>query len=93
MHDGALTFVKISGTQKLEGELYPHDAGGLVLVGGWSAKGEPFHANSGDHPSYGAQATPDDAIGLLSLTGPGRARLELPFPVQESTLDVIELTR
>jgi hypothetical protein len=91
--DGALVFEKVSGTQRLAGRLYPHESGGYVLLGAWSVKGEPPHQYSGNHPSAGAGATPDDAVGLLSSTGAGHARIEFPYPVQESTFDVIELKR
>ena len=35
---------------------------------------------------------PDDQVGMLHATAAG-ARIEMPFPVQESTFDVIELRR
>lgn len=90
---GALYFEKISGSQRIAGALYPYESGGYVLLGANSVKGEPPHRYSGNHASVGAQATPDDAIGLLVATGPGHARIEFPYPVQESTFDVIELKR
>ena len=91
--DGGLFFEKISGTQRLSGMLYPHESGGYVLLGALSAEGEPVHRYSGNGPSAGAQATPDDVIGLLTSTGPSTARLELPYPLQESVFDVIEMKR
>lgn len=91
--DGNPFFEKISGSQRIAGRLYPRDSGGYVLLGALSVKGEPAHRYSGNHASVGAQATPDDAIGLLSATGNGEARIEFPYPVQESTFDVIELKR
>lgn len=91
--DGSLRFEKLSGSQRLSGTLYPNDAGGFVLLGAWSVKGEPPHRYSGNHAGIGAPATPDDAVGVLSSTGPSSARVEFPYPVQESTFDVIELKR
>ena len=88
-----LFFSKLNGTQRLNGVLYPHESGGFVLLGALSAKGEPPHRYSGNGPSAGAAATPDDAIGLLESTGRSSARIEFPYPVQESTFDVIELRR
>jgi hypothetical protein len=88
-----LYFAKLDGTQKLQGALYPHESGGFVLLGALSAKGEPPHRYSGNGPSAGAAATPDDAVGLLQSTGRGSARIEFPYPVQESTFDIIELKR
>ncbi|MDE2133061.1 MAG: DUF4893 domain-containing protein [Alphaproteobacteria bacterium] len=90
--DGALFFEKLSGTQRMSGFLYPQD-GDFVYLGASSVKGEKPHAYSGNGAEAGAAATPDDQIGVLSLLADGRARLELPYPLQESTFDVIELKR
>ena len=38
-------------------------------------------------------ATPDDQIGILTAIDSRHARLEMPYPVQESTFDVLELKR
>jgi hypothetical protein len=91
--DGHLFFEKASGTQRVAGYLYPHESGGYVLLGGWSVKGEPGHMYSGNGVSAGAKTSPDDAVALLSAAGPRRARLEFPFPGQESVYDVMELRR
>lgn len=88
---GALRFEKLSGTQRMAGTLYPDDGGYVYLGASW-VKGEHPHRYSGGGASAGAQATPDDQIGRLTATPEG-ARLELPFPVQESVFDVIELRR
>jgi len=88
-----LFFRKVSGSQRVSGYLYPREQGGFVFLGGFSVNGEPPHSYSGNGPSAGASATPDDAIGLLVATGPRSARVELPYPGQESTFDVIEMKR
>jgi hypothetical protein len=90
---GHLAFQKLTGTQKTEGALYPDSSGGFVYLGASSVKGEKAHHYSGPGQSAGAQATPDDQIGLLLPTGRDTARIEFPYPVQESTFDVIELKR
>ena len=92
-HDGELRFAKVSGTQRMQGALYPDASGGFVYLGASSVKGEPPHHYSGTGAGAGAAATPDDQIGLLIATGSGSARIEFPYPVQESTFDVIELRR
>jgi len=89
---GHLMFEKVTGSQKTRGWLYP-DGGSFVYLGASSARGEPPHTYSGNGASLGAAQTPDDQIGRLSLIGSGHARLELPYPVQESTFDVIEMRR
>jgi hypothetical protein len=90
---GALHFAKISGSQRTSGTLYPDQSGAHVYLGASNVWNEPAHHYSGGGNAAGAAATPDDQIGLLISTGPGSARLELPYPVQESTFDVIELKR
>jgi hypothetical protein len=93
---GRLFFEKLGGSQRTSGYLYP-DAGGYVYLGAsyvhYNGANEKPPQYSGTGASAGAAQTPDDQIGLLSLTYDGRARLELPYPVQESTFDVIELKR
>ena len=91
--DGGLFFEKVTGSQRVAGVLYPREDGGYVLLGATSVGNEPPHRYSGNHESAGAEATPDDAVGVLSATGSNHARIEFPYPVQESTFDVIELKR
>jgi hypothetical protein len=90
---GHLFFEKLSGTQRVAGYLYPHETGGYVLLGAWSVTGEPMHMYSGNGASAGSKTSPDDAVALLSAAGPGRVRLEFPFPGPESVYDVMELRR
>lgn len=94
--DGRLFFEKLGGSQRTSGYLYP-DGGGYVYLGAsyvhYNGVAEKPPHYSGTGASVGAAQTPDDQIGLLSLLTDGRARLELPTPVQESTFDVIELKR
>jgi Domain of unknown function (DUF4893) len=88
-----LYFEKLSGSQRMSGRLYARGEGSYVFLGATSVKGEPMHRYSGNHETAGAQATPDDVVGVLTTTGLNRARIEFPYPVQESTFDVIELKR
>ena len=74
------------------GYLYPGD-GGFVYLGASSVTGEPAHVYSGNGASAGAPSTPDDQIGILTSINAHHARLEMPYPQQESTFDVIELKR
>jgi hypothetical protein len=93
---GRLHFEKLGGTTRTAGYLYPDD-GSFVYLGSQSVTAygpaETRHTYSGRTASAGAEQTPDDQIGRLFLTYDGRARLEMPFPVQESDFDVIELKR
>ncbi len=65
----------------------------MVYLGASSVTGEPPHAYSGNGASAGATATPDDQIGILTAISSNHLRLEMPYPVQESTFDVLELKR
>ncbi|HEY4124185.1 MAG TPA: DUF4893 domain-containing protein [Rhizomicrobium sp.] len=92
-HDGHAYFEKLSGTQHFGGALYQHESGGYVFLGGTSwSKDSPANYSSA-RQSIGADTTPSDAVGLLSSIGPNVARIEFPYPAQESTFDVIELRR
>ena len=88
---GILHFEKISGSQRMGGTLYP-DGNSYVYLGASWVKGEQPHRYSGNGASVGARATPDDQIGRMTATS-GGARLEMPYPLQESTMDVVELRR
>jgi hypothetical protein len=88
---GGLVFEKLNGSQHMAGRLYA-DGGSYVYLGVSWVKGEQPHRYSGNGDSVGARATPDDQIGRLTATSYG-ARLEFPYPVQESTFDVIEMRR
>jgi hypothetical protein len=90
--DGGLFLEKTSGSTRTAGFLYPGD-GGMVYLGASFVNGEPPHAYSGNGASAGASATPDDQIGILTAIDARHARLEMPYPVQESTFDVLELKR
>lgn len=93
MKSGGPYLEKLSGSQYTNGYLYPKGDGRFVYLGASSVIGEPRHAYSGDGATVGAPVTPDDQIGLLTKIGPGHFRLEMPFPLQESVMDVLELRR
>lgn len=93
MKGGGPYLEKLTGSQYTNGYLYPKGDGRYVYLGGSSVIGEPRHAYSGNGATVGAPVTPDDQIGLLTKIGPGHFRLEMPYPLQESTMDVLELKR
>jgi Domain of unknown function (DUF4893) len=90
---GHLFFQKVTGSQRTQGWLYPNGDGTFVYLGASSVGPEKPHTYSGNGATAGAGATPDDQIGVLSAIGDHRARIEMPYPLQESTFDVIELKR
>jgi hypothetical protein len=88
-----LYFEKLNGSQRLSGYLDPYNGGSYVLLASSTVGTERQKPYSGGGASAGAMAISSDMVGLVSSIGPGRARIEFPYPVLESTFDVIELRR
>lgn len=84
---GDLTLAKQTGSQRVTGQIYPFEEGRLVFLGAvaWSDS-EP------SAPAYGANPERDQA-GVVERIGPERWRIALPWPHQESNLDLLELER
>ena len=79
-----LKFIKVSGSQRPSGLLFPEDDRHMVLLGSMSLASEPAAT------SYGR--TPDrDLVAVLERIGERRWRLVIPWPQSESNLDLIEL--
>lgn len=83
---GDLILEKTTGSQRTRGLLYPDTDRRLVYVGA-QAWGDEI-----GFPAYGARAERDQ-LGVFERIGPQRWRLVIPFPKQESKLDILELTR
>lgn len=82
--DGALTFAKLTGSQRQVGRLYPDEQRRLVFLGAMALSDE-----LGAQP-YGRDSE-RDMVGLVERIGPTRWRLSFPRPRWESLLDVVEL--
>lgn len=82
---GDLTLVKTTGSQRPMGHLYPDSRKRVVYLGA-VAWGNERRAEYGRDPER-------DQVGVVERIGDQRWRLVLPFPKQESTLDLIELRR
>lgn len=84
---GDLTVKKLTGSQRQEGKLYPREDDQLVFLGSvaWGTQGEAA-------PGYGENPERDQ-VGVFERIGENRYRLVLPWPRQESELDVIEFRR
>lgn len=81
--EGGTVIEKISGSQRFTGTLTTTDTG-LFYQGAQHYNHDPVRAY-GDDPEF-------DQVGcLLKVDGQTIYRLELPYPLQESTHDVIEL--
>lgn len=92
--DGGLMFDKLSGSQRVRGQVLRRD-GALVLAGvGYIAGDTPVdYADLPDavDPSALPQRVP--APGVIEVLGTNHARILFPYPQLESTLDILELTR
>jgi Domain of unknown function (DUF4893) len=83
--DGAtLGFVKLTGSQRPIGRLFPDSDRRLVFLGALQLGDEQGAMRYGHDRQR-------DMIGLLERIGERRWRLAFPYPAFESTLDVIEL--
>ena len=82
---GDLILSKTTGSQRPMGHLYPDTRRRLVYLGA-VAWGDDTAVRYGENVER-------DQIGVFERIGPQRYRLVLPYPRQESTLDILELAR
>jgi hypothetical protein len=80
-----LWFEQLAGQQRIGGTLYPDDDR-MVFLGSKSLAGEMRVI------AYAADAARDQ-VGVLHTLGPGRWRLELPWPNWQSNLEVVEISQ
>lgn len=83
---GDLFLTKATGSQRTQGLLYPDTDRRLVYVGA-QAWGDEAH-----FPRYG-QTRERDQVGVFERIGDQRWRLVLPWPKQESKLELLEVVR
>lgn len=81
-----LKFLKLTGSQRQTGLLFPDGAERMIFLGGLSLADEPPASSYGQNPER-------DLVGVVERIGDGRWRLALPYPQYESTLDLIEFVR
>ncbi len=79
-----LKFTKVTGSQRPSGLLFPEDGGHMVMLGSMSLASEPAANSYGQRPER-------DLVAVLERIGPARWRLVIPWPENESNLDLIEL--
>ncbi|WP_291840707.1 DUF4893 domain-containing protein, partial [Brevundimonas sp.] len=79
-----LKFVKLTGSQRPAGLLFPEDDRHMVLLGSMALASEPPPNSYGQRPDR-------DLIATLERIGERRWRLVIPWPQNESNLDLIEL--
>lgn len=80
---GLLWFEQAAGAQRIGGRLYP-DGDRLVFLGSLALAGEMGVR------AYGADAERDQ-VGVLRAIGRNRWRLELPWPMWQANLAIIEI--
>jgi len=82
---GDLILTKTTGSQRTRGLLYPDTDRRLVFVGA-----QAWGSEETGYPAYG-QRPERDQIGVLERIGSDRWRLVLPWPKQDSKLEILEL--
>lgn len=82
--DGLQHFVKLTGSQRPTGHLYPENDGRSVFLGTLMLGDERMAMR------YGGDRDRDMA-GVVERIGPQRWRLVLPYPRFESLIDIVEL--
>ena len=84
---GDLILTKTTGSQRTRGLLYPDTDRRLVYIGA-----QAWGADETGYPAY-RQMPERDQIGVFERIGSARWRLVLPWPKQDSKLEIIELVR
>jgi hypothetical protein len=79
-----LKFVKLTGSQRPSGLLFPEDDRTMVMLGSMALASEPAANSYGQRPER-------DMVAALERIGERRWRLVIPWPQNESNLDLIEL--
>ena len=79
-----LKFTKLTGSQRPSGLLFPENHQAMVLLGFMALAQEPAANSYGPNPDR-------DLIAELERIGEARWRLVIPWPRNESNLDLIEL--
>jgi hypothetical protein len=79
-----LKLVKRTGSQRPSGLLFPEDDRQMVMLGSMALASEPPANSYGQRPER-------DLVAVLERIGDARWRVVIPWPVNESRLDLIEL--
>lgn len=79
-----LKFSKLTGSQRPSGLLFPENDRSMILLGSMALADEPPANSYGQRPDR-------DLVAVLERIGERRWRLVLPWPRNESNLDLIEL--
>jgi hypothetical protein len=83
--EGVLSFVKLTGSQRPIGRLFPENDRRMIFLGTLQLGDEQAVLRYGHDPERAV-------AGLLERVGERRWRLVFPYPAFESVIDVLELT-
>ena len=81
---GGLKFSKLTGSQRPAGVLFPENDRQMILLGSMALASETAANSYGQRPDR-------DIVAVLERIGEARWRLVIPWPQNESNLDLIEL--
>lgn len=81
---GGLKLSKLTGSQRPSGLFFPENDREMVFLGSMALASEPAADSYGLRPER-------DMVGVLERIGEQRWRLVVPWPANESNLDLIEL--
>lgn len=79
-----LKFSKLTGSQRPSGLLFPENDRQMIFLGSMSLASEPAARSYGQRPDR-------DMVAVVERIGEHRWRLVIPWPANESNLDLIEL--
>lgn len=79
-----LKFSKLTGSQRPSGLLFPENDRHMVFLGSMALASEPAARSYGQRPDR-------DMVAVVERIGERRWRLAIPWPANESNLDLIEL--
>lgn len=88
-----LFFEKLGGAWRVAGYLSRYNGQGWVVLGAVTVGNERQKPYSGGTEGVGSPVTSNDAVGVITKAGRGRARIEFPDPVIESRFDILEMKR
>ena len=79
-----LKFSKLTGSQRPSGLLFPENDRHMIFLGSMALASEPAARSYGQRPER-------DMVAVVERVGERRWRLAIPWPANESNLDLIEL--
>ncbi len=84
---------KTSGSQKFAGQLYADGPRRMVLLGGGYYGYEGQRTYQADDSTDGKSPDNRDKVAVVEMLGPDWLRFVFPYPVRESTYDIVEFRR